>query len=41
LTEQQTGVAPSEEEFENFFDKYNRGLRIVVEGAQADTGRTA
>src|SRR5918992_3129377 len=25
---------------ENFFDKYSRGMRIVVEGAQADTGQT-
>src|SRR3712207_6747930 len=31
-------VVPSD--LENFFDKYSRGLRIVVEGAQADTGRT-
>ena len=38
MTEQQTGVAPSE--LEDFFEKYNRGLRIVVEGAQADTGLT-
>jgi polyhydroxyalkanoate synthase subunit PhaC len=32
------GVIPSD--YEDFFDKYSRGLRIVVEGAQADTGRT-
>ncbi|HEX2180863.1 MAG TPA: class III poly(R)-hydroxyalkanoic acid synthase subunit PhaC, partial [Rubrobacteraceae bacterium] len=39
MTEQQTtDVAPSE--LEDFFEKYNRGLRIVVEGAQADTGQT-
>ena len=38
MTEQQTSVVPSD--FEDFFDKYSRGLRIVVEGAQADTGRT-
>ena len=25
---------------ENFFDKYSQGIRVVVEGAQADTGRT-
>ncbi|MBA2374787.1 MAG: alpha/beta fold hydrolase, partial [Rubrobacter sp.] len=25
---------------ENFFDKYSQGMRIVVEGAQADTGQT-
>ncbi len=25
---------------ENFFDKYSRGMKIVVEGAQADTGQT-
>jgi polyhydroxyalkanoate synthase subunit PhaC len=36
VTEQQ--VAPSE--FEDFLEKYNRGLRIVVEGAQAETGQT-
>jgi polyhydroxyalkanoate synthase len=36
VTEQQT-IPP---EIENFFDKYNRGMRIVVEGAQADTGQT-
>jgi polyhydroxyalkanoate synthase len=36
VTEQQ--VAPSD--FEDFLEKYNRGLRIVVEGAQADTGQT-
>src|SRR3712207_433610 len=27
-------------DYENFFDKYNRGMRIVVQGAQADTGQT-
>src|ERR671917_1958250 len=27
-------------DIENFFDKYSRGMRIVVEGAQADTGQT-
>ena len=31
-------VVPSD--YENFFDKYSKGMRIVVEGAQADTGRT-
>ena len=25
---------------ENFFDKYSAGMRVVVEGAQADTGQT-
>ena len=29
------GVIPSE--FEDFLDNYSRGVRIVVEGAQADT----
>ena len=38
MTEQQTSVAPSE--LEDFLRKYNKGLRIVVEGAQADTGQT-
>ena len=38
MTEQQTSVAPSE--LEDFLKKYNKGLRIVVEGAQADTGQT-
>src|SRR5918998_1022454 len=33
-----SNVVPSD--VENFFDKYNRGMRIVVEGAQADTGQT-
>ena len=33
-----TTVVPSD--VENFFDKYSKGMRIVVEGAQADTGRT-
>jgi polyhydroxyalkanoate synthase len=32
------GVVPSD--VENFFDKYSKGMRIVVEGAQADTGQT-
>src|SRR5918995_4334532 len=32
------GVVPSD--IENFFDKYSKGMRIVVEGAQADTGQT-
>ena len=31
-------VIPSEAE--NFFDKYSAGMRVVVEGAQADTGQT-
>jgi polyhydroxyalkanoate synthase len=38
VTEQKTSVPPSE--LEDFFEKYNRGLRIVVEGAQAETGQT-
>ncbi len=33
-----TNVVPSGAE--NFFDKYNAGMRVVVEGAQADTGQT-
>ncbi|MEW6637324.1 MAG: class III poly(R)-hydroxyalkanoic acid synthase subunit PhaC [Actinomycetota bacterium] len=33
-----TGVVPSDAE--NFFDKYSKGMRIVVEGAEADTGQT-
>jgi polyhydroxyalkanoate synthase subunit PhaC len=36
VTEQQ--IVPPD--VENFFDKYSRGMRIVVEGAQADTGQT-
>src|SRR5215207_1864580 len=32
------GEVPSEAE--NFFDKYSAGMRVVVEGAQADTGQT-
>src|SRR5919202_1510881 len=32
------GVIPSDSE--NFFDKYSAGMRVVVEGAQADTGQT-
>src|SRR3954468_13523068 len=32
------GVIPSDTE--NFFDKYSAGMRVVVEGAQADTGQT-
>jgi polyhydroxyalkanoate synthase len=32
------GGVPSEAE--NFFDKYSAGMRVVVEGAQADTGQT-
>jgi polyhydroxyalkanoate synthase len=38
MTEQNSGVIPSE--VENFFDKYSKGMRILVEGAQADTGQT-
>ena len=34
----QDAVVPAD--VENFFDKYSRGMRIVVEGAQADTGQT-
>jgi hypothetical protein len=33
-----TSVVPAD--VENFFDKYSQGMRVVVEGAQADTGRT-
>ena len=33
-----TSVVPAD--VENFFDKYSQGIRVVVEGAQADTGRT-
>src|SRR5918997_2958125 len=33
-----SGVIPSDAE--NFFDKYSKGMRIVLEGAQADTGQT-
>ena len=33
-----SSVVPSDAE--NFFDKYSKGMSIVVEGAQADTGRT-
>ena len=35
---EQSSVMPKE--VENFFDKYQRGLRIVTEGAQAETGLT-
>ena len=38
MTGQNTGVVPKE--VESFFDKYQRGLRIVTEGAQAETGQT-
>src|SRR3712207_2279670 len=33
-----SGIIPSD--VENFFDKYSKGMRIVMEGAQADTGQT-
>jgi polyhydroxyalkanoate synthase subunit PhaC len=33
-----SNVIPAE--VENFFDKYSAGMRVVVEGAQADTGQT-
>ena len=32
------GAAPPE--VQNFFDKYRSGMRVMLEGAQADTGRT-
>jgi polyhydroxyalkanoate synthase subunit PhaC len=35
---QNGGVIPSDAV--NFFDKYSAGMRVVVEGAQADTGQT-
>jgi polyhydroxyalkanoate synthase subunit PhaC len=35
-----SGDAPIPADVENFFDKYSRGMKIVVEGAQADTGQT-
>src|SRR5215211_5039532 len=35
-----SGDATIPADVENFFDKYSRGMRIVVEGAQADTGQT-
>src|SRR5918998_2298262 len=35
---QNGGVVPSDAV--NFFDRYSAGMRVVVEGAQADTGRT-
>ena len=38
MTEQATSVVPKE--IESFLDKYQQGLRIVTEGAQADTGLT-
>jgi polyhydroxyalkanoate synthase subunit PhaC len=38
LTEQASSIIPSD--FDDFLEKYNRGLRIVIEGAEADTGRT-
>jgi polyhydroxyalkanoate synthase len=37
MTEQRSGV-PSE--VEDFFDKYSRGMQILLEGAQAETGQT-
>ena len=44
MTEQsvteQNGSKVLPKEVENFFDKYQRGLRIVTEGAQAETGLT-
>ncbi len=27
-------------EVENFFDKYSAGMRVLLEGAQANTGQT-
>ena len=36
----QNGSSVLPKEVENFFDKYQRGLRIVTEGAQAETGLT-
>ncbi|MDP9455154.1 MAG: class III poly(R)-hydroxyalkanoic acid synthase subunit PhaC [Actinobacteria bacterium] len=38
MIDQQQKVVPSD--VENFFDKYSQGARIVMEGAQADTGQT-
>ena len=35
-----SGDAAIPADVENFFDKYSRGMKIVVEGAQADTGQT-
>src|SRR5215208_1746992 len=35
-----SGDATIPADVENFFDKYSRGMKIVVEGAQADTGQT-
>src|SRR5919107_7095 len=35
-----SGDAVIPADVENFFDKYSRWMRIVVEGAQADTGQT-
>lgn len=35
-----TEIQATPTEVENFFDRYNAGLRILLEGAQADTGRT-
>ena len=35
-----SGDAGIPADVENFFDKYSRGMKIVVEGAQADTGQT-
>ena len=35
-----SGDATVPADVENFFDKYSRGMKIVVEGAQADTGQT-
>lgn len=38
MTEQSNGVIPKE--VESFLDKYRQGLRIVTEGARAETGLT-
>lgn len=38
MSEQRSSAMP--QEFEDLLEKYNQGLRIVTEGAQAETGRT-
>ena len=38
MTEQKGALAPTQTE--DLFDKYTRGVRILVEGAQAETGQT-
>jgi polyhydroxyalkanoate synthase len=38
MIEQLSNVIPKD--VDNFFDRYNAGMRILLEGAQADTGRT-